>query len=304
MADDLLFQSTAPTGGRLDVFCAEIADITRSRAETLIREGHASVNGAIRTKAGFKLSAGDSVEITLPAPVSTHVEAQDIDINIVYEDADVAVVFKPSGMVVHPAAGNPDGTLVNALLAKLDGLSGIGGELRPGIVHRIDKDTSGLLLIAKNDLAHVALSEQIAAHTVHRAYMAIVQGRFKEPTGTVEGPIGRHPVDRKKMAIVANGKEAVTHWSVIEELRGAALIECRLTTGRTHQIRVHMASIGHPLLGDPVYGPKKMPHPVTGGQLLHAYQIGFRHPRTGKELLFTAPPEPRFEYWKEKLTER
>lgn len=304
MASDTIFRETAEEAGRLDVICASIADITRSRAEGLIRDGLVTVNDIARTKAGFKVSAGDRVVVTVPAAAPAAAQPQDIDIDIIYQDRDVAVVFKPSGMVVHPAAGNPDGTLVNALLAKMDDLSGIGGEMRPGIVHRIDKDTSGLLLIAKNDAAHLSLSEQIAAHTVHRAYMAIVIGRFKQPSGEVEGPIGRHPVDRKKMAIVPNGKEALTRWKVIEELRGASLIECELTTGRTHQIRVHMASIGHPLLGDPVYGPKKMPHPVTGGQLLHAYRIGFKHPVTGEEMIFEAPPEKRFEYWKEKLTER
>jgi len=210
-------------------------------------------------------------------------------------------VFKPSGMVVHPAAGNESGTLVNALLRHLDNLSGIGGEIRPGIVHRIDKDTSGLLLVAKNDFSHVALSEQIRAHTVQRAYRAIVIGGFREDSGTVEGPIGRHPVDRKRMAIVPGGRSATTHWTVLERLRGATLLEARLTTGRTHQIRVHMASIGHPVLGDPVYGPKKSPWPVQGGQLLHAFRLGFVHPRTGEEMLFEAEPEARFTDWLRRL---
>ena len=221
--------------------------------------------------------------------------------DIVYQDADLAVVYKPSGMVVHSAAGNERGTMVNALFRHLDNLSGIGGEIRPGIVHRIDKDTSGLLLVAKNDRSHVCLSEQIKAHTVKRAYRAIVIGGFREGEGTVEGPIGRHPTDRKRMAIVQGGKEAVTHWTVLEPLRGASLIEARLTTGRTHQIRVHMASIGHPVLGDPVYGPKRSPYQVTGGQLLHAYRIGFVHPSTGEEMLFVAPPEPRFLQWLDRL---
>ncbi len=191
--------------------------------------------------------------------------------------------------------------MVNALLKHLDHLSGIGGEIRPGIVHRIDKDTSGLLLVAKNDFSHLSLSEQIRAHSVNRAYMSIVQGRMRDTEGTVDAPIGRHPTDRKKMAIVPGGREAMTHWRVLEELRSATLLECRLTTGRTHQIRVHMASIGHPLLGDPVYGPKRMPYPVEGGQLLHAFRIGFVHPRTGKEMCFEAPPEPRFLNWLQKL---
>ena len=288
-------------GERLDVFAAQVAGVTRSRAGALIREGRVTVDGAAQEKTGFRLKAGMAVGVEVPAAAPAAARAEDIDLEIVYQDADLAVVYKPSGMVVHPAAGNETGTMVNALLKHLDNLSGIGGEIRPGIVHRIDKDTSGLLLVAKNDRAHLSLSEQIKAHTVQRAYRAIVIGGFKEDECTVEGPIGRHPTDRKKMAIVPNGREAVTHWTVLERLRGATLIEARLTTGRTHQIRVHMASIGHPVLGDPVYGPKKSPWPVKGGQLLHAYRIGFEHPRTGERMLFEAEPEPRFTHWLEKL---
>ena len=291
----------ASDGERLDVFAAEAADVTRSRAGALIREGRVSVDGAAQAKPGFKLKAGMDVRVEIPPAKPASVEAEDIELRIVYQDDDVAVVFKPSGMVVHPAAGNERGTLVNALLRHLDNLSGIGGEIRPGIVHRIDKDTSGLLLVAKNDMSHVSLSEQIKAHTVNRAYRAIVIGGFKQDEGTVDAPIGRHPTDRKRMAIVPNGREAVTHWTALEKLRGATLIEARLTTGRTHQIRVHMASVGHPVLGDPVYGPKRSPWPVTGGQLLHAYRIGFVHPRTGERMLFEAEPEPRFTDWLEKL---
>ena len=288
-------------GERLDVFAARLAGVTRSRAEGLIREGRVLADGAAREKAGFRLRAGMAVRVEVPGATPASAEAEDIELDILYQDADLAVVFKPSGMVVHPTAGNARGTLVNALLARLDNLSGIGGELRPGIVHRIDKDTSGLLLVAKNDFSHVALSAQIKAHTVDRAYRAIVIGGFREDGGTVEGPIGRHPTDRKKMAIVQGGRDAVTHWTVLERLRGATLIEARLTTGRTHQIRVHMASIGHPVLGDPVYGPKRSPYPVAGGQLLHAYRIGFIHPRTGEHMLFEAEPEPRFTEWLHKL---
>ena len=288
-------------GERLDVFASELADITRSRAGTLIRQGRVAVDGAPQTKTGIKLKAGAAVRLEVPPAAPVAVEAEDIALDILYQDEDLAVVFKPSGMVVHPAAGNERGTLVNALLKHLDNLSGIGGEIRPGIVHRIDKDTSGLLLVAKNDFSHVALSEQIRAHTVKRAYRAIVIGGFREDAGTVEGPIGRHPTDRKRMAIVPGGRDATTHWTVLEPLRGATLIEARLTTGRTHQIRVHMASIGHPVLGDPVYGPKKSPYPVEGGQLLHAFRLGFTHPRTGEEMLFEAGPEARFLYWLEKL---
>ena len=288
-------------GERLDVLTAALADVTRSRAGTLIRDGLVLVGGVPQTKAGFKPRCGDELRVELPEAAPARVEAQDIPLEILYQDADLAVVYKPSGMVVHPAAGNPDGTMVNALLQHLDQLSGIGGEIRPGIVHRIDKDTSGLLLVAKNDFSHASLSEQIKAHSVQRAYMAIVQGGMREDSGTVEGPISRHPTDRKKMAIVPGGRDAVTHWRVLEPLKGATLLECRLTTGRTHQIRVHMASIGHPLLGDPLYGPKKMPYPVQGGQLLHAFRIGFVHPRTGEEMLFEAPPEKRFLDWQRRL---
>lgn len=292
---------TADRPERLDVLLSEQADITRSRAAALIREGCATVSGALPSKAGQRVREGEPVAVEIPDPAPARAEAQDIEIEVVYQDADLAVVLKPSGMVAHPAAGNPDGTLVNALLAKLDSLSGIGGELRPGLVHRIDRDTSGLLLIAKNDRAHVFLSEQIAAHTVERAYWAIVEGGMKEDAGFVEGPIGRHPADRKKMAIVPGGRPARTNWRVAERLRGATLIECRLTTGRTHQIRVHMASVGHPVLGDPTYGHKNPPFAVAGGQLLHAYKLGFVHPTTGEHMLFTAPPEPRFLDWYHKL---
>ena len=295
--------SEAENDERLDVIAAAAAGVTRSRAGALIRDGLARVNDAVQTKAGFRLRTGDTVSIALPDAGPSRVEAQDIPIRVLYQDDDLAVVYKPSGMVVHPAAGNPDGTLVNALLKHLDHLSGIGGEIRPGIVHRIDKDTSGLLLVAKNDFSHLSLSEQIKAHSVRRAYMAIVQGGMRQESGFVEGPIGRHPTDRKKMAIVPGGREAKTYWRVLESLKGASLLECTLTTGRTHQIRVHMSSIGHPLLGDPLYGPKKMPYPVQGGQLLHAFRIGFVHPRTGESLLFEAPPEQRFLDWQRKLSQ-
>ena len=301
MHEAQVFSLTVESADRLDVLAAACAEITRSRAGALIKDGCVQVNGVPQTKAGFKVGIGDQIDVTIPPAAPCGAEPQDIDIDVIYEDDDLAVVFKPSGMVVHPAAGNPDGTLVNALMHRLSSLSGIGGELRPGIVHRIDKDTSGLLLVAKNDFSHLALSEQIKEHSVKRAYLAIAQGRMREASGFVEGPIGRHPVDRKKMAIVLSGREARTNWRVLEELRGASLLECVLTTGRTHQIRVHMASIGHPLLGDPLYGPKKMPYPVQGGQLLHAFRIGFVHPRTGEEMLFEAPPEARFLEWQRKL---
>jgi len=291
-------------GCRLDVFLSERADITRSRAEKLIKDGRAAVDGKKAVKSGMPLREGQWIELEIPEVKNVELLPQDLPIRVVYQDDDLAVVFKPSGMVVHPAAGNPDGTMVNALMMKLDGLSGIGGEMRPGIVHRIDKDTSGLLLVAKNDKSHLFLSEQIKEHTVQRAYLSILIGHMKQNEGDVYGPIGRHPTDRKKMAIVPDGREAHTHYTVLEELKGATLIEARLTTGRTHQIRVHMASLGHPVLGDPVYGPKKSPYPVEGGQLLHAFRLGFVHPTTGENMLFEAPPEERFEMWRKKLTIR
>ncbi len=292
---------TADTADRLDVIVAAAADVTRSRAAALIKDGRVLADGVARQKAGFDVKPGMEIEINVPDAAPAKAVAQDIDIEVIYQDSDLAVVFKPSGMVAHPAAGNPDGTLVNALLNKLDSLSGIGGEMRPGLVHRIDKDTSGLLLIAKNDKAHLYLSEQIAAHTVERAYLAILEGRLKTDTGFVDAPIGRHPSDRKKMAIVPGGREARTNWHVIEELKSASLVECVLTTGRTHQIRVHMSSKGHAVLGDPVYAHKGMSDKVSGGQLLHAYKIGFTHPTTGERMLFTAPPEERFVAWYKKL---
>ncbi len=289
-------------GRRLDVFLSEKADITRSRAEKLIRDGQAAVDGKAVSKPGTPLREGQWIELDIPDAKPVELTPQDLPIRVIYQDDDLAVVYKPSGMVVHPAAGNPDGTMVNGLMMKLDGLSGIGGEMRPGIVHRIDKDTSGLLLVAKNDRSHLFLSEQIREHTVQRAYLAILTGHLKEAEGDVYGPIGRHPTDRKKMAIIAGGREAHTHYRVIEELRGATLIEARLTTGRTHQIRVHMASLGHPVLGDPLYGSRKSPYPVSGGQLLHAFRLGFVHPTTGENMLFEEKPEERFEYWRKKLT--
>lgn len=287
-------------GERLDSYIAARTHLTRSRVSALIDAGEALVNGAAAAKAGVRLRPGDAVSLRVPDVRPAAVQAQDIPVRILYQDEDLAVVYKPSGMVVHPAAGNFDGTLVNALLGALDNLSGIGGEIRPGIVHRIDKDTSGLLLVAKNDRAHVNLAEQIRAHSIERVYWAICVGAMGE-AGVVEAAIGRHAVDRKRMAVRADGRAAVTHWRLLEPLRGCSLIEARLETGRTHQIRVHMASIGHPVLGDPLYGPKKSPYPVRGGQLLHARVIGFDHPTTGERLRFEAEYEPRFAAWLERL---
>lgn len=288
-------------GERLDLFLVGQTELTRSRIAGLIREGACLVEEEKAQKAGMSLKEGQLIELALPEPRPLSLPAQDIPLRILYQDGDLAVVYKPSGMVVHPAAGNPDRTLVNALLFHLKDLSGIGGELRPGIVHRIDKDTSGLLLVAKNDAAHVHLAEQIRARRVKRAYYALLIGGPKEDMGSVDAPIGRHPRDRKKMAILREGREAVTDWQVLERMGGTCLVEARLKTGRTHQIRVHMTSLGCPVLGDSVYGPARMPHGVQGGQLLHAHELGFVHPGTGVELLFRAGPEQRFLYWAKKL---
>ena len=260
-----------------------------------------TINGAPAAK-NARLREGDRVEATEPPPEVLDVKPQNIPLDIVYEDQDLLVVNKPKGMVVHPAAGNPDGTLVNALLFHCgDSLSGINGVIRPGIVHRIDKDTSGLLIVAKNDRAHQSLAEQIAVHSFTRIYNAVVYGIVKEEEGTVSAPIGRHPTDRKRMAVLSSGgREAVTHYRVLERFPGFTLVECRLETGRTHQIRVHMAHIGHPVAGDPVYGPKKCITELQG-QCLHARVIGFIHPATGEYLEFDSGLPPYFERFLEKL---
>ena len=229
-------------GERLDVFCARVSDNTRSAVQRMIINGDVTLNGA-PAKSKDKLRTGDAVTIAFRPPEEVDIVPQDIPIDIVYEDADIAVIDKPKGMVVHPAPGNPDGTLVNALMYHLEGLSGIGGEIRPGIVHRIDKLTSGLVVVAKNDMAHTSLAAQLKDHSAHRTYIAIVDGNIREDSGTVDAPIGRHPVDRKKMAVVQGGRNAVTHWRVLERYGAYTLIEARLETGRTHQIRVHMAYI-------------------------------------------------------------
>ena len=284
---------------RLDVRLSRETGMTRSRVETLLREGRAQVNGAVEKKPGRKVSETDAVSCDVPPPVAVEAQPEDIPLQILYEDDDLAVVVKPCGMVVHPAAGNEDGTLVNALLFHLKNLSGIGGALRPGIVHRLDKDTSGLLLVAKNDATHAALSDALKARTIHKTYRAVARGAFKEPTGVVEAPIGRSPKDRKKMAIVPDGRYARTEYRVLEPLRGATLVDVNLITGRTHQIRVHFASIGHPLLGDPLYGGKNQP-PV-GRLMLHARRIEFTHPTTGQPMVFEAPEPPEFLQEVEKL---
>ena len=280
-------------GERLDAFLARrVEGLTRSAAQRLLEEGAVTCGGK-PLKKSEKTVPGQIIQVALPDPEPVDVRPQDIPLDVVYEDADVIVVNKPKGLVVHPAPGHPDGTLVNALLHHCgDSLSGIGGALRPGIVHRIDRDTSGLLIAAKNDFAHQRLSAQLQDHTLSRVYRCIVVGNLREDAGTVDAPIGRCPADRKKMAVVAGGRPAVTHWTVLERLPGHTYVECRLETGRTHQIRVHMASIGHPILGDTVYGSKK-PVPGLQGQCLHAVGLRFLHPRTGEavELWCELPEE-------------
>ena len=279
---------------RLDAFLASSLDgLTRSQAARLIESGEVAVNGKTAGKS-YKLAGGEDIAVTLPEPEPVEAVPQDIPLDVAYEDADVIVVNKPSGMVVHPAPGHPDGTLVNALLYHCAGtLSGVGGALRPGIVHRIDRDTSGLIIAAKNDAAHQYLSAQLADHTLARTYECIVVGALREDRGTVDAPIARHPTDRKRMAVVAGGREAVTHWEVIARYPGYTHVRCRLETGRTHQIRVHMAYIGHPILGDTVYGAKKEVPGLTG-QCLHAVGLRFLHPRTHEVVELSCPLPDEF----------
>lgn len=281
------------SGERIDALLARLVpELTRSAAQRLLEEGLVTLGG-VPVKKNRRTEPGEVYAALLPEPELPEPEPQDIPLDIVYEDADVVVVNKPRGMVVHPAPGHPDGTLVNALLWHCgESLSGVGGERRPGIVHRIDKDTSGLIIAAKNDYAHLALSAQLADRSLSRVYEAVARGEFREEAGTVDAPIGRHPTERKRMAVTERGsRPAVTHWEVIARCRGWTHIRCRLETGRTHQIRVHMAYIGHPLLGDMVYGAKK-PERGLEGQCLHARELKFLHPRTGEEIhLSTELPE-------------
>ena len=289
-------------GERLDAFLARSnSGLTRSAAQKLIDEGCVTRNGRPGKK-NDKLNIGDKIVFSIPEPKEVDIKPTEMALDIVYEDEDVVVINKPKGLVVHPAAGHQDDTLVNGLLHALgDDLSGINGELRPGIVHRIDKDTSGLLAVAKNDLAHTVLASQLKDHTMARTYEAIVCGSFREDSGTVDAPIGRHPTDRKKMCVTQrNSKNAVTHWEVVARYRGYTHVRCRLETGRTHQIRVHMAHIGHPILGDTVYGHKK-PELGQDSQCLHAGQLCFRHPRDGRPVLVFAPLPEYFQQVLDKL---
>ncbi len=288
---------------RLDKALCTLDDtLTRASAVRLTESGDVTLNGKTASKSD-KVKIGDIVEITYPEPVSSEAVPQDIPLDIIYEDDDLLVVNKPKGMVVHPAAGNPDGTLVNALLYHCgDSLSGIGGVVRPGIVHRIDKDTSGLLMVAKNDTAHLKLSEQIKEHSFTREYEAVIIGHLKEQKGSIDAPIGRSKNDRKKMAVTElNSKNAVTRYEVLEEYPGFSYVRLRLETGRTHQIRVHMAYLGHPLAGDGVYGGRNAERIMEGGQCLHARKIGFIHPTTGKYMEFTSPLPEYFTKFLEKL---
>ena len=290
------------SGERLDAFLARsVPELTRSAAQKLIEEGNV-LRGGKKAKKNDKLNMGDEITLTIPEPKEVDIQPKEIPLDIVYEDDDVVVINKPKGLVVHPAAGHQDDTLVNGLLYAMgDSLSGINGELRPGIVHRIDKDTSGLLAVAKNDLAHTVLASQLKDHSMHRVYDAIVVGSFREDSGTVDAPIGRHPSDRKKMCVIArNSKEAVTHWEVVKRYRGYTHIRCKLETGRTHQIRVHMAHIGHPILGDMVYGHKKA-ELGQDSQCLHAGQLCFAHPRDGRPILVFAELPAYFREVIEKL---
>lgn len=274
---------------RLDVFLKQnIEEISRTYIQKLIKDGYANVNGTV-PKTNYKVNSGDKVCLNVPETEEPDIVAQEMPLDIVYEDDDVILINKPKGMVVHPAAGHYTGTLVNGLMHHCkDNLSGINGVLRPGIVHRIDMDTTGILIACKNDIAHQKISEQLKEHSITRRYRALVYGVIKEDEGVVDAPIGRHPIDRKKMAInPKNGKNAITHYRVLERFREYTYIECELETGRTHQIRVHMASLHHPLVGDQVYGPEKNPFHLQG-QCLHAMVLGFVHPRTHKYMEFCA----------------
>ena len=291
-------------GARVDAWlAANMEDLTRSAAARLLEEGRITCAGKALAK-NYKLAGDETLEVSLPDPEPVDVAPQDIPLDVVYEDDDVIVVNKPKGLVVHPAPGHPDGTLVNALLYHCgSSLSGIGGELRPGIVHRIDRDTSGLIIAAKNDFAHQRLAVQLQDHTLARVYECIVVGNLREDFGTVDAPIGRHPTDRKRMAVVSGGRSAVTHWTVLARFPGFTHVQCRLETGRTHQIRVHMAHIGHPILGDTVYGAKK-PVPGLRGQCLHAVGLRFLHPRTGEVVELRCGLPEEFQAQLQKLSNR
>ncbi len=301
MNRQILHPTDETAGERLDRYLSAALGVTRSAVQLWAEEGLITVDGVPRPK-NYRVRSGEAVEVEIPDPEPCEARPEAIPLAVVYEDMDLLVVDKPKGMVVHPAAGHAGGTLVNALLYHCgDSLSGINGVLRPGIVHRIDKDTSGLLIVAKNDRAHQALAAQIKEHSFTREYEAVICGHLREPSGTVEAPIGRHPVQRKKMAVIAeNSKPAVTHYTVLEEFARYTHIRLRLETGRTHQIRVHMAYLGHPVAGDTVYGNPK-PLPGLEGQCLHARLIGFRHPADNRYLEFESPLPPYFTAFLDKI---
>lgn len=297
---DLIVEQEA-AGMRLDAYLREKTAYSRSRIVALMEEGALLVDGVPETKAARKTEAGMKLTLFIPEVKPVSIVPQNIPIDILYQDEDVVLVNKPCGMVVHPAAGNEDRTLVNALLYHVHDLSGIGGEMRPGIVHRLDKDTSGLILIAKNDTAHTVLSEQFKQRTMEKHYRAVAYGLFSQDEGLIDAPLGRHPVDRKKMAVVADGKPSKTEWHVLERLQGATYLDVHLLTGRTHQIRVHMLSVGHPLLGDKIYAPNLKCAVRIPRLMLHAYSLAFTHPRTGERLMFCAPLPDAFEQTLQKL---
>lgn len=297
-----LFFTIEKGGERIDKYLSEqLEDMTRSHIQKLIKENMVRVNG-MAVKSNFKLSASDQIEVEIPELKEPDILPENIPLDILYEDQDILVVNKPKGMVVHPAPGHYTGTLVNAIMYHCkDNLSGINGVMRPGIVHRIDMDTTGSLLICKNDRAHQALAEQLKEHSITRKYHAIVHGRLKEDEGTIDKSIGRHSIDRKKMSVhCTNGREAITHYRVLKRFQQFTYIECQLETGRTHQIRVHMSSIGHPILGDQVYGPAKCPYKLQG-QTLHAKVLGITHPTTGEYMEFDAPLPDYFQGLLEKM---
>jgi len=293
--------SPEDAGERIDSYLRRNTELSRSRISDLILGGALSINGVQQLKPSFKVANGQNITLTVPQTQSVSITAQNIPIDILYQDQDIVIVNKPCGMVVHPAAGNEDGTLVNALLYHIHDLSGIGGEIRPGIVHRLDKDTSGLILIAKNDKAHIAMSEQFKSRSMEKHYRAVAFGSFSSDSGLIDAPIARHPIDRKKMAVVPDGKPSQTEWRVMERLKGATYLDVHLLTGRTHQIRVHMQSLGHPLLGDKIYAPNIKTSVRIPRLMLHAYSLAFTHPVTGKSMQIEAPLPDQFEETLQKL---
>lgn len=293
--------AASDSGMRIDAYLRANTELSRSRLSALIQEGAIIVNGTAENKPSFKVETGQTIRLSVPEARPVDIVPQNIPIDILYQDSDVVMVNKPCGMVVHPAAGNEDRTLVNALLYHIKDLSGIGGEMRPGIVHRLDKDTSGLILVAKNDHAHTLLSEQFKERSMEKHYRAVAFGNFSDDHGLIDAPIARHPVDRKKMAIVPAGKPSQTEWSVLERFKSATYLDVHLLTGRTHQIRVHMHSIGHPLLGDRIYAPNIKTNVHIPRLMLHAYSLSFTHPTTGERMTVSAPLPEKFSQTLDKL---